>query len=407
MKFNFNIFSKKEKNAEKRELPYLGSLGEIDFGSITDIYTDNKATKIAAVYRAINVIGDSVAIMPINIYKYDGNWKKKQYDNLYYLLNVQPNRFINAFNFKKLIINHLKLKGNAYIYIDRNLKNEIKNLYIIHPDRVTIKINKTNLTPVYFIDNQEVNYDNLIHLINYTTDGIIGISTLEFARKSLETAHYTNEHQRQFFENGANLNGILKPKNGVWLDENQAIDAKNSFINQISPSVGGKSGGIVVLGSDLDFQAISISPRDAQLLESKEFSLFDIAQYFGVPLSKLFYNKFNKYNTVEAEQLDFLTSTIQPLIEQIENELFRKLIIPSDWNNFEIKFDVNNLLRLDAATAADVYTKLLNAGALTPNEIRENLDADYPVTGGNRAFVQQNLQPLDNLTNDSKNNLNE
>jgi len=396
--FGFNITKREAPSA-----PYLATVGSLDFGQYTDTYTESKATKIAAVYRAINVIADSVAVMPINIYKYDGNWKKKQYDNLYYLLNVQPNKLMNAYQLKRLIITHLKLKGNAYIWIDRNIKNEIKNLYVIHPDRVKISVNKDNLTVEYYIDNQKVSNDNLIHLINYSEDGIIGKSTLDYARSILQTAHYTNQHQLNFFENGANVNGILKPKDGVFLNKTQAQEAKQAFLEQTQPSVGAKTGGIVVLGSDLDFQQISISPRDAQLIETKEFTLLDIAQFFGVPLSKLFFTKNNKYNTVEAEQLDFLTSTIQPLVEMIEIELFRKLILPSEWGNYEIKFDTTNLLRLDAQTQADVYVKLLNIGALTPNEIREKLDADYPVTGGNRAFVQQNLQPLDNLMNDIKN----
>lgn len=400
--FGWNITKRSEPTT-----PYIGALGSLDFSPYSDTYTESKATKIAAVYRAVNVIADSVAVMPINIYRYEGNWKKKVYNNLYYLLNVQPNRLMSAYQFKKVLITHLKLRGNAYIWVDRNIKNEIKTLYVIHPDRVSIQINKETLNVEYYVDNEKVVGDNIIHLLNYSEDGIVGKSTLEYARTILQTAHYTNQHQLNFFENGANVNGILKPKDGVFLNKTQAQEAKQAFLEQTQPSVGAKTGGIVVLGSDLDFQQISISPRDAQLIETKEFTLLDIAQFFGVPLSKLFFTKNNKYNTVEAEQLDFLTSTIQPLVEMIEVELFRKLILPSDWENYEIKFDTANLLRLDAQTQADVYVKLLNIGAITPNEVRERLDADYPVTGGNRAFVQQNLQPLDNLTNDNKNNKNE
>ncbi len=395
------LFGRKK---EKRSgYPYtISSVGEIILNEDAELYTDSKALRLSAVYRAVNVISDAIASMPINVYKYEGNWKKKQYDNLYYLLNVQPNKTLNAFTFKKLLITHLKLSGNAYIYIERTIKNEIKSLNIINPTRVKVTVD-ANGNKVYLVDNEIVNSDNIIHLINISLDGIIGKSTLEYARTILSGDFYVDQHNKSFFAGGGALNGILTPKDGVFLSEEQAKDAKNAFINQTNPINGGKLNSVVVLSAELDYKPISLSPKDAQLLETKEFNLLSIAQFFGVPLSKLFYTKSNKYNTVEAEQLDFLNSTILPLIEQIEVELYRKIILPSDWDKYEIKFDVANLLRLDANSQAEVYTKYINIGALTPNEVREKLDADYPVTGGNRAFVQQNLQPLDNILNDIKN----
>jgi len=396
------LFTRKKEKRNINTTYTVTELGELLLNNSPEIYTDSKAMKLSAVYRAVNVISDAIASMPINVFLYEGNWKKKQYNNLYYLLNVQPNRFTNAFTFKKLLITHLKLRGNAYIYIDRNIKNEIKNLYIINPDRVNIEISKEGEIS-YIIDNEITNKDNIIHIKNISIDGIKGLSTLEYARNVLSADYYADQNNKNFYEGGGALTGILTPKNGVYLTEDQSKDAKKSFIDQTNPINGGKLNSVVVLSAELDYKPISLSPKDAQLLETKEFNLLSIAQFFGVPLSKLFYTKTNKYNTVEAEQLDFLNSTILPLIEQIEVELFRKIILPSDWDKYEIKFDVTNLLRLDANTQADVYTKYINIGAMTPNEVREKLDADYPVSGGNRAFVQQNLQPLDNILNDIKN----
>lgn len=402
--FGYSIKKEKEKRAA---LPYtVNTLGELSISDVSDIYTDSKALKLSAVYRAVNVISDAVASMPIDVYYYEGDWKKKEYSNLYKLLNISPNKSQNAFNFKKQLIVYLKLKGNAYIWIDRNIKNEIKNLYLIEPSRVTISVGDDG-TLNYAIDGEIVNSDNIIHIKNVSIDGIRGLSTLEYARNVLATDYYSDEYNKNFFEGGANLRGILTPKDGVYLDETQATEAKNSFVSQINPISGGKSGSVVVLSHNLDYKPITLSPKDAMLLESKEFNLLSIAQFFGVPLSKLLYTKTNKYNTIEAEQLDFLNSTILPLIEQIEVELFRKLFLPSEYDSRELKFDVSNLLRLDANTQADIYVKYINTGVMSINEVRDKLDMAYPVPNGNRHYIQQNLQPLDNLTNDIKNSKND
>lgn len=393
------------KAKEKRYYPITvnpTTVGYIDFSDIVETYTDSKALKISAVYRAVNVISDSIASLPIDVYKYEGNWKYKQYGKLYNILNIKPNGFANAFVFKKQLITNLKLNGNAYIYINgRSKNNEIKSLDLIHPSRVTIKIDNNKL--IYLIDGMIIDTNDIVHIKNISLDGIIGISTLEYARTVLSGDFYADQHNKNFFEGGANLAGLLTPKEGVFLDEKQAADAKAKFINQTNPILGGKTGSVVVLSHNLDYKPISLAPKDAQLLETKEFNLLSIAQFFGVPLSKLFYTKTNKYNTVEAEQLDFLNTTILPLIEQIEIELFSKIFLPSDYENYELKFDVNNLLRLDPSTQSEIYVKYINNGVLSVNEVRENLNLNSPVTGGNRHFVQQNLQPLDNITNDIKN----
>jgi len=84
-------------------------------------------------------------------------------------------------------------------------------------------------------------------------------------------------------------------------------------------------------------------------------------------------------------------------MEKIESEMFRKIFLPSEWNTTELKFDADGLMRLDATSRADYYSKMFQVGGITSNEIREKTNAGYPVKGGNRAFIQVNLQPTDKL----------
>ena len=401
------LFNKQIK-PEQRDLfadyqnPILGTLNFSNLNS----YTATKALKLSTVYRAVNVISDSVAILELNNFKYKDNWKVKQYDQLYYLLNVQPNSLMSAHTFKKLLVQNVILQGNAYIEIVRNNLHEPIELNLLDSNDIQV-ISVNNQIKYKSISTEKI-YDNadIIHILNYTNNGLVGVSTLTYASMTLSTAYNSEEHASNFFSGGASLAGILKPSIGRSLNSDQAIAAKKSFTDSLDNSLGGKSNSVIVLGSDLEYQAISISPKDSQLLESRQFNMLTIAQYFGVPLSKLFDKTNSSYSNSESEQIDFLNSTLLPILEKIELEFYRKLFMPVDFNSVELKFDVSNLLRLDSQTQATVFNQLYNVGALTTNEIREKLNSSFPVTGGNRAFIGQNMQPLDNLLNDVKANNN-
>jgi HK97 family phage portal protein len=388
----------KKQNEEVRSTieewvnPILGTLSLTSSNS----YTANKALKLSTVYRAVNVISDSVAILPIDNFLYKDNWKYKQYNNLYYLLNVQPNPFMSAFTLKKMIVQYLLLNGNAYIAIQRTQKGEITQLVLLDSTKVRVIVANGNVTYEY---NGGTVYDkeDIIHIMNYSTDGITGISTISYASMTLGTAYASEEHASNFFSRGANMAGLLRPIAGVTLNDGKAKKAKDAFINALSSDLGGASNSIVVLDSGLEYQPITLSPKDSQLLESRAFNIITIAQFFGVSPHKLFDFSKGSYNSVEASQIDFLNSTIQPLLEKIELELYRKIFTRVEYDLTELKFDVSNLLRMDSTAQANYFTQMHNIGAYTTNEVREKINANAPVKGGNRSFVQVNLQPIDNL----------
>lgn len=400
------LFNRKQKveeqPSEKRNTTFLSPiLGGISFIGTTSNYTKEKNLKISAVYRCVNLLSDSIASMPIVPYNYKDNWKYIDYDSgIYDLLNTQPNNIQSAYIFKKMIVQLMLLKGNAYILINRNSRG-IQKLTLIPNEQVEI-----------IIDNGDIKYKNtetgvvydksqIIHIMNYTENGIYGVSTLEYASQILELSYNSDNHATGFFKGGANLAGILSPKQGENISPEKAENAKTEMVNSLDNSIGGKSNSVVVLDRAFEFVPVNISPKDSQLLETRTFNVQDIARFFNVPTSLLYVDS-GKYSTSEQQQLDFLTNSLTPLIEKIENELFRKLYLKSEWKNKELRFDSENLLRLDATTRASYFTQLFNLGALTPNEIREKINAKYPVKNGNRPFVLQNAQPLDNILNDIK-----
>jgi HK97 family phage portal protein len=277
---------------------------------------------------------------------------------------------------------------------------------LLDSDQVQVYLSDGNLKYKDQSTNQTYDQSDIVHIQNYSLNGLIGVSTLTYASLSLSTSYASESHANNFFSGGGALAGLLRPIAGVNLTKDKATAAKRNFVNALNSDLGGASNSIVVLDSGLEYQQITVSPKDAQLLESRQFNSLAISQFFGVPLSKLFDKSNTSYSSAEAEQIDFLNSTLLPLLEKIENEFYRKLFLPIDYSKTELRFEVSNLLRLDANTQADVYTKYFNLGVMTTNEIREKINSPYPVKGGNRAFVLQNAQPLDNILNDIKNNKN-
>lgn len=388
------IFSKKEVKEDNRSIENTGNifLGSFRTGGFSN-YTQAKAMKLATANRCVNLISDSIASLPINPYKYNSSdgWKFIDYtSNLYNLLNVQPNQFTSAYMFKKLAVVNILTKGSAYILITRNKKGDVIQLDLLVNDLVTLVQDKGDIKYKYSFNNATYDKSQIIHIMNFTTDGYTGISVLEYASEVLGIAHQAETHARNFFS-GA-MSGILKPLVGINITPDKAKQAKES----LSTSLAGNSNGIVVIDSAFEYQNINLNSKEMQLIESRQFSISQIASFFGVPPS-LAFSETGKFSTAEQQQLDYLNNCLSPLIEKIESEMFRKLYLPSEWNLSDLKFDVENLLRLDAASKSTYYSTLFNIGALTSNEIREKISANTPLKGGNRAFVQVNLQPLDNL----------
>jgi HK97 family phage portal protein len=386
-------------------------LGTLNYGSYSS-YNQALSLKIATLWRCVNLLSDSIASLPLYPYVWRGNWKVVDETNsLYNLLNVQANSFQGAYIFKKLAVIQTLLKGNAYILIDRVKTGEVLSLTLLNPDYIQIQVNGVLITAITDVtalgDNLDIKYVNtlsqrvydksqIVHLINYPdANGLGGISTLGYAASVLNLAYNVNEHSSGFFKGGTNLAGILRPIAGVNITKEKSIKAKQDFINSLTPSLGGTSGGLVVLDSGLEYQPISLNAVDSEMMKNKSFNVLEICRFFNVPPS-LAFSETAKYSTAEQQSLDFLNNGLLPLCEKIENEMFRKLYLPSQWLGNELRFDVENIIRLDAKTKIDVLKLQIECGVKTPNEGRTLYNMSYPVTGGNKAFISTNLQLLDN-----------
>ena len=392
-------FWKKNKPEERASAVF----GDYLLYNTASSYANNKAMLLSAVYRCVEVISDSIAQLPCEPYRIDSDGCKIKFTKhpTYNLLNREPDQNMSKFTFMKTMVVSMLLTGNAYALIERDERGNAKALYYIPTELVTILKPQTITDTIsYSITGMKnvVEDCNMIHILNFTSDGYEGISTLAYARKTLGLAMDAEANAEGFFKGGANVAGILKCNSPLTTKQKESL--KSSWNSAFNGSTGTPNG-IAVLDADLDFQSVTVNPSDAQLLETRQFNVIDICRFFGVSPVKAFDLSKSSYNTIEQMQLAFLTDTLQPLLEKIECEFQRKLYKPSEKDNITVRFSTAPLLRADKQSQANYYNTLFQMGVMTINEIRRELDLPH-LENGDTSFVQVNVQTLKNATQDKE-----
>lgn len=394
----FDIF-KRNKQPPKEQMEYRGFYDSLMYNQAGG-YTTNKAMLLSTVYRCVDVISDAVAQLPLEPYFIDEQGYKEKFVKhpSYYLLNKEPNKKMSRFTFIKTLIVSTLLKGNGYALIERDQKGDAIALHYLPADFVTILDSQGSLK--YSVTGIKGNVDakDMIHILNFSYDGINGVSTLNHARQTLGLSMDSENHAQGFFKGGANLAGLLKVQSS--LTAKQKLDLKTSWQTAFSPTTGTPNG-VAVLEGNMDFQPITVNPADAQLLQTREFNVIDVCRFFGVSPVKAFDLSKSSYSTVEATQLAFLTDTLSPLLEKIELEFERKIYKETERNTIDVRFETSVLLRADKASLASYYNTLFQIGAITSNEIRKGLDLPQ-IENGDNTFIQVNMQPLNKAVNTIK-----
>lgn len=370
MGFFGNLFSPKQEvrsvEREQIEGSYTPAFAPLNaFGNST-------AMSISAVYRATEIISDTIAILPIKVKMKDGS-HKDDFDShsINYVFKNGIEK-INRYNFIKLLVQSVILKGNGFAYIERGADGMVTGLRYLQNGDVTInynrQLNKLNYT-CSLVSRKAIEQEDMIHLVKNSYDGVNGVSVLSYAKRIIDTANSTENTANSFFSNGCNVTGVLtSPK---ILRKEQKEQIRTSWTTQaLNKGVYGSMLGI--LDDGMTYQPIQINSRDAQMLETRQFNVQDIARFFGISPVLLGDLSHTNYSTIEAMQQQFLLHTLQPYLIMIEEEFTKKLFKEGE-NNLEINLDESVILRTDKTAQANYYSTLLDKGILSVNEVRKEL----------------------------------
>lgn len=352
---------------------------------------------ISAVYRAVEIISDSIAMLPIKVKITNQKHKEEVPEHPLYL--AFDNNLISKFTLMKLLISSVMLKGNGFAYIQRAGDGTVTGIRFLESNSVTINYNKLKQTVYYQCTEIKGKIEpcNMIHLVKNTTDGVTGISVLTYARRSLNLANSTENQASNFFTNGCNLSGILTVEG--QLSSKQRNDIRTSW-NQAYANGGN---GLAVLQGNMHYQPVTLSAADSQMLESRMFNVQDIARFFGISPILLGDLTHSSFSTLEAVQNQFLLHTLQPYIVMVEQEFNRKLLKPSE-SNLEINLDETYLLKTDKAAQASYYASMIDKGIMCINEVRKELGYSE-IEGGDKhliAYTDINQNQINSEKNESK-----
>lgn len=363
------------------------------------LYSREKPLLLATVFRCVDLLSDSLAVLPLRIFNRDEQGFKTPAEkhSLYPILDLEPNEGMTRYSLLKTMVTSVLLRGNAFAYIERDENQDVTQLIYIPSENVGIEFVRDGngiLRKRYRVAGFKrlVEPRDMIHVLNFSKDGVWGTSTLTYAAQSLGIATSAEEHANANLKNGGALTGVLTVE-GPRLDREQKDKIYETWAERMNPA-SGEASSIAVLEGNMKYQPISISPKESQLIESRQFQVIEIARYFGVSPVKLFDLSKSSYSTVEATQLQFLTDTLLPLITKFELEFRRKLLLNAERTRYDIEFDTSVILRTNKEAEAAYWRDMTYIGAATPNEIRK-LNNLPPLPNGNTAFVQVNMQPLD------------
>lgn len=352
-----------------------------------ELFNRSTAMNLSAVYRAVELISDGVAILPIKIYD-KSQLEKNENDThpLNLVFNDNSGNLLTKYNLIKLLIQSVMLKGNGFAYIQRANNGTATDLMFLEAEDVVINYNKMRNELYYTVVNHanikgKVEPCNMIHLIKNSYNGINGVSILTYASRCLNTAQATENSANHFFSRGCNLDGVLTV-NGAPLSAQKKIDLRNAWKTTFTDD----GSGLAVIEGNMTYQPIQINANDAQLLETRTYNVQDIARFFGINPVLLGDLSHTSYGSIEAIQNDFLIHTLQPYIEMLEREFNRKLLTPSEKKVYSITLETNEILRIDKTAQASYYSSMLTNGIMCINEVRKELGYN-PIEGGDKHLV--------------------
>jgi len=394
------------KARDKPKDSLSGSRYSFFFGGTTagKPVNEHTAMQITAVYSCVRILAETVACLPLHVYKYNDSGGKEKYlqHPLYKLLHDEPNPEMTSFSFRETLMTHLLLWGNAYAQIIRNARGEIIALYPLMPNKMTVDRDKNGRLFYLYQRNTEdaptLGKDNMVyldpsdvlHIPGLGFDGLVGYSPIAMAKNAVGLSMATEEYGAKFFANGATPGGVLEHPGTI--KDPQKIKESWNMAYQGSAN----SHRVAVLEEGMKYQQIGVPPEQAQFLETRKFQINEIARIFRIPPHMLADLEKSSFSNIEQQSLEFVKYTLDPWVVRWEQTMCRSLLRESEKPTVFIKFNVDGLLRGDYASRMNGYATARQNGWMSTNDIREleNLDKIPAELGGDLYLINGAMTKL-------------
>nr|WP_236761818.1 phage portal protein [Agrobacterium tumefaciens] len=365
-------------------------------GDAGEIVTDSSALSLSAVWACVNLLAGTIASMPLMVYRTDSQGRRTvaRDHRLYRVLHDSPNYDQTAVDFWEFISASLELWGNAYARIERS-SGQVSGLHPIAPNLVSVRRLTDGAIEYRWTEDGKSYVETdatMMHIRGFGGNPLGGMSTLHFGRNTFSLARAIDRSAGGMFKNGLRPSGVLTF--ATWLSPEQRELAEKKLTEKFLGAV--NSGRPLILEGGTTWQQLTISPEDAQMLESRSFSVEEICRFFGVPPHMVGRTeKSTSWGTgLEQQTLAFQKFTLRRRLKRIEQALEKQLLKPEDRAlGITIEFNLEGLLRGDSAARAGFYQSGLTNGWMTINEVR-SLENMPPVAGGDVPRMQMQNVPI-------------
>lgn len=352
------------------------------------VVTENSSLSISSVFACVRNIAEDEGKLPFIVYRRTDPMGKERLPAhpLYRLMHDNPNSEMTPLDFRQAVTACAVLWGGGYAEIERDNSGTPIALWPVEPWRVVPRRDQSGVL-YYEIDGgrTRLSIDDILHIKGFGTDGIVGMMMAHVGRESLGLTIAAQRFAASFFGNGARLTGILKHPGK--LSDNAHRHLRESFTDQH----GGpdRAHGVGVLEEGTEWIQTSSAPEEAQMLETRQFQVEDVARWFRMPPHKIQHLARSTFSNIEHQSIEYVTDTLMPWLVKWEQETKKKLVKPDEKEVFGEHL-VDALMRGDTLSRYQAYAVGRQNGWLNGNDIREKENMN-PIDGGDSYLVNGNM----------------
>lgn len=364
---------------------------QVIFDHLENVGTD-RALQIAAVFACVELYANTIASLPIFVYrdKADGHREEERKHPLWTLLHKRPNAWMTPSDFKATLVVNYVLRGNAYVLIHWNKNGQPIALEPLPAEQVTVSMVDGELVYKFHQDGKDTYYQakDIVHWKG-AGSGIVGLSKIDYMRASLSESVNAQMNATRLFGARSKPSAVLQTD--MVLSADQTKEVVKRFKSMVE-----SGGSLVIADRGLKYTPMSLTPQDAQLLESRQFSVEEICRWFGVPPVMIGGSGTTTWGSGITEiKRGFHSLSLAPMCKRLEEAFALKLVKAEE--DLTIEFNYDALLRADPQTRAQHEATLVQNGIMTRNEVRQ-LENLPPMPGGDVLTVQSNLVAIDKVS---------
>lgn len=361
------------------------------------------ALAVSTLYACCLVLGQTLATVPLHLYKRLDRGKERAVKHpLYRLLHAKPNRWQTSYQWRQMMQWHQVLRYNAYSRILSDPRTGMPTELIpLHPDRVvverfmgadSVQNFRYRYTPGDGRDPLVLLRHEVLHIRGLTSDGIEGFSPLDAQRESIGEAITAQNYNSRRLANDAKPGGVLEWEGHFATDD----DRKKFRASWQEAQSGSNQGKTAVLERGMTWKDLGVKNSELQFIELRKLKREDIAAAWRMQPHKVGIMDKATFSNIEHLGIEFLTDTMLPQFTNWEQELSVQLLTEEEQDDHFFGFLADGLLRGDSKARGEFYNRRFQTGSISPNDIRE-LENENPVIGGDRYFVPVNMVPVDRV----------